>query len=141
MDAKINSENFFWMMLNCGKSLAEIPHSCSQGECGVLAYLEFSESALTPSELGNKLNVSLPRIGTILNSLENKELIIKDADNEDKRKSIIRITEKGKEIVSNKRNEAINNLTKIFEKLDENERKEYIRLTQKIVNIIEDIHK
>lgn len=140
MHAKKKAEEFFWMMIQCGKSIAEIPHNCSQGENGVLVYLAFLQDGTTPSDLSDKLNVSLPRIASILNSLESKELIVKNIDSEDKRKSIVAITKKGKEVVSDKKNEAIDNLTKIFKKLDENEREEYICLTQKIVNVINEMH-
>ena len=141
MNAKMKAEEFFWMMLNCKKSLAKIPQNCSQGETGVLAYLAFMQDRITPSELSEKLNVSLPRIASILNSLEFKELIIKENDNEDKRKTIVAITQNGKEFVSSKKDEAINNLTKILKRLDEEEINEYIRITKKIVNIFEEMHK
>lgn len=140
MNAKMKAEEFFWMMLNCRKSLTEIPQNCSQGETGVLVYLAFMQDRITPSELSEKLNVSLPRIASVLNSLEFKELIIKEIDNEDKRKTIVAITQNGKEFVSNKKDEAINNLTLVLERLDEEEINEYIRITKKIVNIFEEIH-
>lgn len=137
MNARKKAEDFFWTMLNCRKSLAEIPQSCSQGENGLLIYLSYIQDNITPSELSEKMNVSLPRITSILNSLENKDYIIKNVSADDKRKCIISITEFGKKLVSDKRDDALNKLTCVLEKLEEQEVDEYIRLTKKIVNIIE----
>ena len=140
MDAKKSAEEFFWTIVRARKSLSEIPQNCSQGENGVLVYLSFFDKC-SPSEISEKLNLSLPRIATILTSLESKKLIRRKLDCDDKRKSIVEITEEGKKIVEDKRNDAICDIAKVFEKLDVNEREEYIHLTQKIINIISDIHK
>ena len=137
MDAKNAAEEFFGMLVKCKKNLSEIPQACSQGENGVLLYLSFKQDRVSPSELSDSLGVSLPRIASVLNSLENKKFIIKKIDTEDKRKSIVEITEIGKEYVSNKRNEAINDLAKVLDKLNEEERKEYLKLTSKIISTIE----
>lgn len=136
MDAKNAAEEFFWAIVKCRKNLSEIPQNCSQGENGVLVYLTFFDK-VSPSELSEKLNLSLPRIASILNSLENKKLVVKNLDNEDKRKSIVEITEEGRKFVDAKRKEAIGDITKVFENLNEEERKDYIRLTQKVLNSIE----
>ena len=135
MDAKKAAEEFFWMILKCRKNLTEIPQNCSQGENGVLVYLSFFDK-VSPSELSEKTNLSLPRIASILNSLENKMLVIKKLDSEDKRKSIVEITDAGRELVDLKRKEAIGDITKVFESLNEDERNEYIRLTKKVLGTI-----
>lgn len=135
MDAKKAAEEFFWMIVKCRKNLTEIPQNCSQGENGVLVYLSFFDK-VSPSELSEKTNLSLPRIASILNSLENKKLVIKKLDSEDKRKSIVEITDAGRELVDFKRKEAIGDITKVFESLNEDERNEYIRLTKKVLSTI-----
>ena len=137
MNEKKKAEEFFWKMLHCKKSLVQIPQDCSQGETGTLSYLAFIENKITPSELSEKLGVSLPRIVSVLNSLEAKCLITKNIDNIDKRKTIINITEDGKKFVENRKDEAINKVAKVLEKLEDEEINEYIRLTEKIVNIID----
>ncbi|MBQ7410087.1 MAG: transcriptional regulator [Clostridia bacterium] len=136
MNARNAAEEFFWMIVKCRKNLTEIPQNCSQGENGVLVYLTFFDK-VSPSELSEKLNLSLPRIASILNSLENKKLVVKNLDNDDKRKSIVEITEEGRKLVDEKRKEAIGDITKVFENLNEEERKDYIRLTKKVLNSIE----
>lgn len=139
MDARAKAEEFFETIVKRKKSLIEIPLNCSQGENGALLYLALVQDGITPSELSEILDVSLPRVASVLNSLEAKKLISKMTDSEDKRKTIVNITKVGKELVLNKKEEAINKLAKIIEKLDEDDINEYIRLAKKIGKIMEEM--
>lgn len=137
MNAKTKAEEFFETIVTRKKSLVEIPRNCSQGEIGALLYLTFTKDGITSSELAKNLNVSLPRVASLLNSLETKKLVEKLTDKEDKRRTIINITNVGKKLVLNKKEEAINKITKVIEKLDEEDINEYIRLVKKIGEIME----
>ena len=139
MDAKAKAEEFFETIVTRKKSLVEIPRNCSQGETGALLYLTLVKDGITSSELAEILNVSLPRIASLLNSLESKKLVEKLTDKEDKRKTIVNITAVGKELVLSKKEEAINRITKVIEKLDEEDINEYIRLAKKIGKIMEEM--
>lgn len=139
MNSKAKAEEFFELIAKRRKNLIEIPLNCSQGETGTLLYLTFVKNGISSSELAENLNVSLPRITSVLNSLELKKLIQKSISNEDKRKTIVNITMIGKEIVLSKKQEAIEKITKIIEKLDEDDINQYIRLTKKIGNIMEEV--
>lgn len=81
----------------------------------------------------------MPRIASLLNSLESKNLVKKLTDREDKRKTIVNITDVGRELVLSKKEEAINKITKVIEKLDEEDINEYIRLAKKIGKIMEEM--
>jgi len=138
MDVYAKSEEFFKMIVERRKTLIEIPLYCSQGETAALLHLNYVQDGILASELSKILNVSLPRIATLLNSLESKKLIEKTSDKKDKRKTIIKITKKGKESVLRKKNEAINKIAKIVEKLDEEDINLYIKLAKKIENIVQE---
>ena len=139
MDYKQEANRFLEAMFKNGKKrLVDIPNNCSQGETGALFYLTFVENNVSASRLSEKLNVSMPRIVSLINSLEKKELIIKKQDKEDKRKIIITITENGKNIILNKKEEAVYKISKIIECLGEEEYNEYIRLLKKINKIIDE---
>ena len=97
------------------------------------------KNRITPSELAEILDVSLPRVVSLLNSLESKKLIEKKTDSQDKRKTIINITKVGKELVLSKKEEAISKIARIIEKLDEEDINEYIRLAKKIGRIMEEM--
>lgn len=138
MDYRKKSEELFETIVQTGKGLAEIPIDCSQGETGTLLYLMFEEDGVSATKLSEILKVTMPRVVSLINNLELKELIMRKSDNNDKRKSIIYITEKGKKSVLNKKEEAINSLMRIVEKLEDDEIEQYIKLTKKIGKIIVD---
>lgn len=102
-------------------------------------YLTFVKDGITPSELAEILGVSMPRVVSLVNSLESKKLIEKLTDKEDKRKTIVNITRVGKELVLDKKEEAINKITRVIEKLDEEDVNQYIRLAKKIGKIMEEM--
>lgn len=110
-----------------------------RGETGALLYLTFVQDGITPSEISEILGVSMPRAVSLLNSLESKKLIEKITDKEDKRKTIVNITEAGKELVLSKKEEAINKITRVIEQLDEEDINQYIRLAKKIGKIMEEM--
>ena len=139
MDARIKAEEFFETIIKRKKSLIEIPRNCSQGETGALLYLTFVKDGITSTELAEVLNVSLPRIVSLINSLETKKLVKKLVDKDDKRKTVIYITTDGKNLVQEKKEEAILKLTKVIEKLDEDDINEYIRLAKKISSIMDEM--
>ena len=140
MNIDARAKEFFETILNCRRNLSEIPKDCFKGEAGVLFYLAYIKNDITPSELSDKINVSLPRIVSVLNSLESKEMINKKVDNKDKRKILVEITNQGLKYIENKKTIALDNLVNVFNKLKIEEIEEYIRLTKKITNIINDIH-
>ena len=139
MDAREKAEEFFEAIAQRKKTLIEIPLNCSQGETGTLLHLTFVKNGISSSELAEVLKVSLPRVASVVNSLESKKLIEKMVDSEDKRKTVIYITKDGKELVLAKKEEAINKITKIIEKLNEEDINEYIRLSKKIGKIVEEM--
>ncbi len=139
MDAREKAEEFFEAIAQRKKTLIEIPLNCSQGETGTLLHLTFAKNGISSSELAEVLKVSLPRVASVVNSLESKKLIEKMVDSEDKRKTVIYITKNGKELVLAKKEEAINKITKIIEKLNEEDINEYIRLSKKIGKIVDEM--
>lgn len=139
MNAKEKAEEFFKTIVSRKKSLIEIPRNCSQGEVGTLLYLTFVNDKITSTNLAKNLDISLPRVVSILNSLEVKNLVQKLPDEKDKRKTIVKITEEGKKLVLTKKEEAIGKIVKIIEKLDENDINEYIRLSKKIGNLMDEM--
>lgn len=139
MNARANAEIFFETIIKRKRSLIEIPRNCSQGETGALLYLTFEKNAITATELAEVLNVSLPRVVSLINSLENKKLVKKLIDKEDKRKIAIHITDNGKKLVLEKKEEAIKKLTRVIEKLDEEDIRQYIKLAEKISSIMDEM--
>lgn len=139
MDAREKADEFFETIIKRKKSLIEIPRNCSQGETGALLQLTFVKDGITATELAEVLNVSLPRVVSLINSLETKKLVKKLVDKDDKRKTVVYITQNGKKLVLEKKEEAILKLTKVIEKLEEEDINEYIRLAKKISLIMDEM--
>lgn len=139
MDCKAKAEEFFELIANRRKTLVEIPLNCSQGETGTLLYLTFVQDNISASKLAESLEVSLPRITSVLNSLESKKLIERKSDSEDKRKTVVSITDVGKKLVLSKKEEAVEKISKIIERLDEEDINQYIALARKIGKIIDEV--
>ncbi len=67
-----------------------------QGEMKVLSYILHGKSEVLPSKLSASLNMTAGRIAGILRSLEKKGHIVRRADENDRRRVLVSITEKGK---------------------------------------------
>lgn len=118
-------------------SLTEVLNEFNRGEVGVLSYLAFDKDKVTAGELSEKLNVTTARIASILNSLENKEYIKRKEDNLDKRKTLVSITNKGKDLATTTKKEVINKIIKVVEEVGYDEIKDYVRIALKIRNVLD----
>lgn len=77
----------------------------------------------------------MPRVAAIINTLQDKMLVIKKTDLNDKRKTIITITEKGKKDILQKRKRAIIFIESIIKELTDEEIMQYISINKKIEEI------
>lgn len=68
-----------------------------RGESKILAYLSCHLEGANPGEIANHLHVGSGRVGNALKDLEEKELIMRCVNPKDRRKTIVILTEKGKE--------------------------------------------
>ena len=119
------------------RSLTDVLNNFSRGEVGVLSYLVFDKGEATAGELSEKLNVSTARVASVLNSLESKEYVTRKVDSLDKRKTLVVITEKGKELAISTKKEITDMLLKIIDEVGYDDIKEYVRILQKIRNVID----
>ncbi len=106
------------------------------GELKMLGSLYYEKDGKTAGELSTKLRVSTARVARMLNALEEKEMIVRKKDVEDKRKILVYLTDKGKEYVVDKFQVCLSFLENMYEKLGENDTKEYLRILEKIEKII-----
>ena len=119
------------------KSLTDTLNYFNRGEVGVLSYLAFEKSEASSGELSEKLNVTTARIASILNSLENKKYIRRKGDSLDKRKTLVVITESGKELAVETKKELMDILIKVIKEIGYEDIEEYTRIVQKIRNVLD----
>lgn len=135
MNYNEKAEEIFETVTKRKKYIDKVPSNISQGESGVLLYLLNSNNNVSQSDLSEKLDVSIARIVAIINTLQKKELIEKKIDANDKRKTIISITEAGKEIITQRKKKAIQFIENVIKELDEKEIEQYIAINKKIEEI------
>ena len=133
MNYNEKAEEIFETVTKRKKYIDKVPSNISQGESGVLLYLLNSNNNVSQSDLSEKLDVSIARIVAIINTLQKKELIEKKIDANDKRKTIISITEAGKEIITQRKKQAIQFIENVIKELDEKEIEQYIAINKKLV--------
>lgn len=135
MNYNKKAEEIFETLTKRKKYIGELSFNISQGESGVLLYLLNANSYVSQSELSENLGVTMPRIVAVINTLQKKELIEKNVDSTDKRKSIISITNKGKDNIIKKKKDAIKFIENVIKELDEQEIEQYIAISKKIEQI------
>ena len=115
------------------KEICNIQHS----EFPVLKLLSRSkEKPVTISEISEKIQISKPAVSQIINALEDKGFVNRVYTKTDRRVVYVEITEKGNEAIEQavkKRNESVNELLK---KLGEEDAETFLRLLEKISNIL-----
>lgn len=134
MNYNEKAEEIFNSLTKRKKCADKMPSNISQGESGVLLYL-LNNDSVSQSELSEKLNITMPRVAAIINTLRDKMLVIKKTDLNDKRKTIITITEKGKKDILQKRKRAIIFIESIIKELTDEEIMQYISINKKIEEI------
>lgn len=135
MNYNKKAEEIFETLTKRKKYIGELSSNISQGESGVLLYLLNVNSNVSQSELSENLGVTMPRIVAVINTLQKKELIEKNVNSTDKRKSIISITNKGKDNIIKKKKDAIKFIENVIKELDEQEIEQYIAISKKIERI------
>lgn len=104
-----------------------------KGENLLLAMLFDVGGKSTPGALAEVLNITAARVTAIIHSLEHKDLVERLANNADKRKATVQLTEKGTAFVEKVRAEAILHSERIMEKIGEQDTHEFLRIMNKII--------
>ena len=92
---------------------------------------------ILPSELSAVMGASSARIAAALNSLEHKGKIVRRMDDADRRKILVKITQNGRAQAEEARRAIQSRLQRIFMLLGEEDTKEYLRITNRIISISE----
>ena len=105
-----------------------------RGEMFVLNYLFTHEGAIHPKELSRQMAVTTARIASLLNHMEQKQLLLRRADPEDNRQVIVELTEQGRQTTLKIREQVIQYLRAMLEALGPEDAQAYIRIQKKIWN-------
>lgn len=110
-----------------------------QGEIITLLFINDKKDYVLPGEISTEMKISSARVATILNNLENKDFILRQIDETDRRRILVSLTKKGKEQAQKHKEKVINDIAKMLKLLGEEDAKELIRITSKIVDLFSEI--
>ncbi len=106
-----------------------------KSNCGmglILAFLNDKNDYVMSREIASKLNVSTARVAVLLRKMEAKSLIEKKTPLEDMRKTLVKLTDYGKEYVTQFMNNVHEKVKIIFEKVGQKNIEEFIRISKLI---------
>jgi DNA-binding MarR family transcriptional regulator len=106
-----------------------------RGEHFVLQFIAVHQGYVLPSEISNEMGISSARIAATLNGLERKGLITRQIDINDRRRILVDLTPKGKTLVKEHYQEAMEMITKMLSKLGEHDAREYVRIIGRLAEV------
>ncbi len=106
------------------------------GEISVLQYLAHKGDDVIPSEISDVMQVSTARVAAALNSLEDKGLITRQIDLDDRRRILVRLTSAGERQAAEHREMVFGNITDMLQSLGEHDAQEFVRITDRLAELI-----
>lgn len=98
----------------------------------ILGYLAKTNDEVIAGDLAKELHVSTARIATLLKKMESRALIRRYISNEDARKTVVILTEKGRNMVRKMDNNLIEGMMKLINEIGFEDMQEFIRISNKI---------
>ncbi len=136
----MNYEEFAKQFFYKSYQLKKIHHQqmideCLQGEIFALLYIKQRNDYVLPSEISDEMKISSARVATILNNLEHKDLIKREIDPTDRRRILVSLTPSGDERAKRHNQKVIQLIARMLESLGEQDAKEFVRITGRIVDL------
>jgi len=103
-----------------------------QGGAFVLHYITLKGGDVLPGEIGQEMGVSSARVAAALNGLEDKGLITRRIDKNDRRKILVGITQEGKQYAERHYQKVLETAVKLLELLGEKDATEYVRISGRL---------
>lgn len=92
---------------------------------------------VTPSEICKSLALSKGAISQMLTNLENKSLLVREIDKNNRRNIIATLTPQGRQLLTSKYEEYNLKLKKIINNFGEDNINQFINLVEKLVSVLE----
>lgn len=100
----------------------------------VLGYLIHHNEEVISSDLSNALNVSTARMAKLLNKMEANKLLIKKHSNDDARKTVVVLTQKGIDKALLYKETLVNVTMNLIDQVGYNDLQEFVRISYKMKN-------
>ena len=105
------------------------------GGAFVLHYIATHGGDVLPGEISAEMDVSSARIAAALNNLEDKGLITRRIDLNDRRKILVGITPEGKALAEKQQQAVLEGAAKLLALLGEHDARDYVRITGRLAEI------
>jgi DNA-binding MarR family transcriptional regulator len=106
------------------------------GKGVVLYHLCHHSGAALSGELGRHLKISTPRMAAILSSLENQGFVVREKSDADRRKVIVRVTEKGRDYVNAHDEREHQQMQNLIDKLGPKDSATLLYILQKVLIVL-----
>jgi len=119
------------ILANKSESLAKLSQ-IGHGEIFALQVIAIHDGNITPGDISKAASTTPARIAAELNSLENKKLITREIDTNNRRRILVRITPAGKKAATKNQCEFIDAAVMLLKQLGEQDAREYVRIIGKL---------
>lgn len=109
-----------------------------RGEMAVLRLLSHAQQPMAAGEISKTLSMTTSRIAAVLGSLEKKAMILRHADEMDKRRVLVTLTRQGGEFCQARRKEVLCHMTALLEHLGEEDAAHFVRIMKRIHEFMPD---
>ena len=110
-----------------------------RGEMAVMRLLDQEHSALTAGDISRLLEMTTSRIAAVLGALEKKGLIVRRADQADRRRVLVTLTDSGTALCRMKRERMLLRMTRFLSGLGEEDAAHFVRLMKRAQELIPSI--
>ena len=98
----------------------------------VLAYLVNADGEVIAGDIAREMNVSTARIATLLRTMEKNGLVIRCNSTTDARRTVVKLTPAGMERAAGLREQILQKMETLLEKVGKEDLKEFMRVARKI---------
>lgn len=109
----------------------------SRGLWIILHYIASTPDEVCAGDISKEFNVSTARIAVVLKTLVKKELIETFTSETDRRKVVVKVTQRGKDVLKKGEDELTEFMLLLMNKIGEDDLKEFLRIVAKINNNLE----
>jgi len=120
------------------KVFKKVSDDLDSGVRFVLLYLTENKGEVYASSISEAMNISRARVGILLNKIETKGYITKEASDKDARIEVINLTNKGLDRCKEIKAEIMRYISTIIEKVGYDELNHFLDTACKIKNILEE---
>ena len=120
------------------KPVHQNARSLSSGEAGILHRLSERQEPMSAGELSRAMDIGSGGVANLLNALEKKGCVCRVTNPRDRRRIMVSLSDTGKQLIEEKKQEALELTAKLLTRLGREDTAELIRIYQKMLEITGD---